>query len=62
MDGQSISFRTRHMAAKHFYSRIILRKRRWKLLFIKGSENDADIFTKSVSRQIYSRAVEKITW
>eukprot|EP00924_Labyrinthula_sp_SR-Ha-C_P011438 snap_masked-scaffold_46-processed-gene-0.22-mRNA-1 protein AED:1.00 eAED:1.00 QI:0/-1/0/0/-1/1/1/0/82 len=62
MDGQSISFRTRHMAAKHFYSRMIIRKRRWKLLFIRGSDNDAEIFTKPVSRQVYIRAVENMTW
>eukprot|EP00924_Labyrinthula_sp_SR-Ha-C_P001208 snap_masked-scaffold_7-processed-gene-16.27-mRNA-1 protein AED:1.00 eAED:1.00 QI:0/-1/0/0/-1/1/1/0/80 len=62
MEGETMSFRTRHLGAKHFYSRILLKKCGWKIHFIRGSKNVADVFTKPVSKTVFNKSIKLLTW
>eukprot|EP00924_Labyrinthula_sp_SR-Ha-C_P014419 snap_masked-scaffold_20-processed-gene-5.94-mRNA-1 protein AED:0.21 eAED:0.26 QI:0/0/0/1/1/1/2/0/208 len=46
LDGQSLSFRSRHMKIKYFFVRDIIRENRWQVEHIRSRKNIADMVTK----------------
>eukprot|EP00924_Labyrinthula_sp_SR-Ha-C_P014917 maker-scaffold_9-augustus-gene-2.0-mRNA-1 protein AED:0.20 eAED:0.20 QI:0/0/0/1/0/0.5/2/0/523 len=46
LDGQSLSFRSRHMKIKYFFVRNIIKENEWEVQHIRSRKNIADMMTK----------------
>eukprot|EP00924_Labyrinthula_sp_SR-Ha-C_P004842 snap_masked-scaffold_1-processed-gene-13.35-mRNA-1 protein AED:1.00 eAED:1.00 QI:0/0/0/0/1/1/2/0/108 len=46
LNGQTLSDKNSHMDMKYFYSRTVLKKNNWRVDYVPGNNNPADIFTK----------------
>ena len=56
----SVGRRTKHIEARYHYVRGYVEDGVVKIIFVRSDENLADIFTKSVSKEIFSRISEKL--
>eukprot|EP00924_Labyrinthula_sp_SR-Ha-C_P008299 snap_masked-scaffold_11-processed-gene-8.14-mRNA-1 protein AED:1.00 eAED:1.00 QI:0/-1/0/0/-1/1/1/0/85 len=55
LHGQPLTDSSRHMELKYFFSRIVLKRNRWKTKCLEGGRNAADVFTKPAKEYIYKR-------
>eukprot|EP00924_Labyrinthula_sp_SR-Ha-C_P013015 snap_masked-scaffold_12-processed-gene-6.24-mRNA-1 protein AED:0.70 eAED:0.70 QI:0/-1/0/1/-1/1/1/0/84 len=46
LDGQSLSFRSRHMKIKYFFVRNIIKENEWEVQHIRSKKNIVDMMTK----------------
>eukprot|EP00924_Labyrinthula_sp_SR-Ha-C_P008770 snap_masked-scaffold_2-processed-gene-1.46-mRNA-1 protein AED:1.00 eAED:1.00 QI:0/0/0/0/1/1/2/0/240 len=58
--GQVVSGRSRYIDLKYFYSRYEIEKRNWKLTYIMGLENPADILTKPSNKNMFYKQRNKL--
>ena len=50
-----LSQRTKHISVRHHFIREYVEERVAKKIFVKSKLNTADIFTKSLSQELFSR-------
>eukprot|EP00924_Labyrinthula_sp_SR-Ha-C_P016251 augustus_masked-scaffold_52-processed-gene-1.23-mRNA-1 protein AED:0.85 eAED:1.00 QI:0/-1/0/1/-1/1/1/0/337 len=55
LQGQSLTDSSRHMELKYFFSRIIIKRNKWSLVYLERGKNPADVFTKPVKEYIFKR-------
>ena len=58
-ENQSATARTRHVDARYHFIQEMITDNLIKIIFVKTANNDADIFTKNVTQEIYDRNVNK---
>eukprot|EP00924_Labyrinthula_sp_SR-Ha-C_P014727 snap_masked-scaffold_85-processed-gene-0.27-mRNA-1 protein AED:1.00 eAED:1.00 QI:0/-1/0/0/-1/1/1/0/99 len=58
LNGQTLSEKSRHMDMKYFYSRNGLKKNKWKIDYVPGNNNPADVFTKLVAQDTFIKTMK----
>ena len=51
--------RTKHIDVKYHFIREHVMDGMVEIVFVQSEENDSDIFTKNVSKEVYTRHLEK---
>jgi hypothetical protein len=58
-ENMSATARTRHVDARYHFIREMIVDNLIKVIFVKTDNNDADIFTKNTTQQVYDNHVKK---
>ena len=58
-ENMSATARTRHVDARYHFIREMIVDNLIKVIFVRTDDNDADIFTKNTTQQIYDNHVKK---
>jgi hypothetical protein len=61
-NNKSSSDRTKHVDIRYHFVREFIEDGKVKIIFIRPEDNDADIFTKNVSGELYDKHGEKLIW
>ena len=56
------SDRTKHVDVRYHFVREIIEDGVVKIKFVRSKENDADLFTKNVHGELYSKHSQKLVW
>ena len=58
-ENMSATARTRHVDARYHFIREMIVDNLIKVIFVRTDDNDADIFTKNTTQQVYDNHVKK---
>ena len=59
---KAVSDRTKHIDMRYHFVREFIEDGVVKVVFVRSEDNDADLFTKNVSSDIYEKHMSKLIW